>query len=115
MEGQPIPRATLVVIRDGRPVRRLTAGSGLHNEDGSLVTQEQFENLLGKLNEQGFPIFGLTAGLTPNARRGDELVLVTNDIEMAAARDLAERNEGVRDMMKSWRELIESGDIGYAD
>ena len=103
----PQPRASLYVKRRER-ILRMGPGSGL-----SDCTQEEFELLLGAMVNQGISFIGLTAGIMPKI--GDELVVVTNEREIEAAKIELEREQNAEDFVLGLKELFDKGLVSFVD
>lgn len=109
------PRATLLVMRGEQVRYQMIPGSQFpKDENGNRVSQEVFEEILGSLEVQGYPLLGLTAGFLPDPEKGDRIVVLTNEAEMAVQRQQRKCEQVAADFVYSLKELVEEGLVVFS-
>lgn len=110
------PRAALLVMRGERVRYRMIPGSQFpKDENGNRISQQAFEEILGSLQEQGYPLLGLTAGYLPEPEKGDRIVVLTNEAQMAAQRQEQRCRQVAEDFVFSLKELVDDGLVVFPE
>jgi len=110
------PRAKVLIMRGKKVIAEIGPGSGFpKNPDGSPATQQQFEEFMGLVREQGYPWFGITAGRVPHEEKGDRVVILTNEAELENQRATRSSQQAAEDFVTGIRDLVESGAVIFSD
>lgn len=111
------PRAAIFVARGEKVLYKLNPGGGFPKDaNGNQVSQGQFEEILGTMVEHGISLIGISGWHNQfEPEKGDRIVVLTNEAQMAAQRQEQRCRQVAEDFVFSLKELVDDGLVVFPE